>query len=244
MSGSGRVPSQTPTLVSLHEGRGCLAMWRDFPAQLAPRAGCGALIYSRSGYGNSTPLAGRRTSRYLHHEALNVLPEVLRALDIQRPILIGHSDGASIALIYAGRDIYDPRAVIVEAPHVLVEEKTLAGIRRAGELYRQTDLAQRLTRYHGDQTSSVFWDWYDLWLSPEFRDWNIEGVLPQITCPLMIVQGEDDEYGTKTEVDAIASQVAGASEVLVLSDCGHTPHRDRSESTLAAMAGFIRKLAP
>jgi pimeloyl-ACP methyl ester carboxylesterase len=234
-------PSQAPTLVFLHEGLGCLAMWRDFPAQLAACAGCGALIYSRSGYGNSTPSAGRRTSGYLHHEARNVLPEVLRAFNIKRPILIGHSDGASIALIYASTITCAARALILEAPHVFVEDVTLEGIRRTGELYRHTDFARKLARWHGDQTDAMFWNWYDTWLSPEFRDWNIEAGLPRITCPVMVIQGEDDEYGTKAQVDAIASQVAGAVEVLMLPDCGHTPHRDQREQAARAMIHFLER---
>ncbi|MEE8511852.1 MAG: alpha/beta hydrolase [Acidiferrobacterales bacterium] len=235
-------PAESPTLVFLHEGLGCLGMWKDFPPQLAAHTGCGAFIYSRSGYGDSTPLAHPRTSRYLHDEALTVLPAVLQAMDISQPILIGHSDGASLALIYAGSDTSAARGLILEAPHVFVEDVTLEGIRRAGETYRSTDLAQKLARFHGDQTNAVFWGWYDTWLSPEFRDWNIAEYLPQIKCPVMIIQGEGDEYGTKKQVDAITSQIAGPVEVVMLSDCGHTPHRDQREQTTWAAVPFIKRV--
>ncbi|MFQ5755572.1 MAG: alpha/beta fold hydrolase [Acidiferrobacterales bacterium] len=238
----GPAPAESPTLVFLHEGLGCLGMWKDFPPQLAAHTGCSALIYSRSGYGDSSPLARPQTSHYLHDEALTVLPAVLQAMDVSQPILIGHSDGASLALIYAGSDISAARGLILEAPHVFVEDVTLAGVRRAGETYRSTDLAQKLARFHGDQTNAVFWRWYDTWLSPEFRDWNIEEYLPRIKCPVMIIQGEGDEYGTKEQVDAIASQVSGPVEVLTLPGCGHTPHRDQIEVTSQAMTGFVRTL--
>lgn len=233
-----------PTLVFLHEGLGCLAMWRDFPAQLASATGCGAFVYSRAGYGDSAPLERARTPAYLHDEALVVLPAVLRAMDIGRPILIGHSDGASIALLYASATATTGTlALILEAPHVFVEDITIEGIKRTGELYRSTELAQRLARYHGDQTNAVFWGWYDTWLSPEFRTWNIEACLPGVSCPLLILQGEDDEYGTMKQVEAVASQVSAPAEVVMLPSCGHTPHRDQQTRVAKAMAGFIRRIS-
>ncbi len=235
-------PNENPTLVFLHEGLGCLASWRDFPARVAANTGCGTFLYSRRGYGNSDPLEGLRSPRYLLDEALVVLPDVLEQMQIRETIFIGHSDGASLALIYAGGSAHNSLGLILEAPHVFVEDITVEGIRRAGEIYRTTDLPQKLARYHGDQTDAVFRSWYDTWLSPEFRDWNIEAYLPAIDCPLMIIQGEGDEYGTKKQVDAIASQVSGPVEVLMLPACDHTPHRDQQEVTLQAMTYFIRNL--
>jgi pimeloyl-ACP methyl ester carboxylesterase len=236
-------PDETPTLVFLHEGLGCLRMWRDFPAHLAARTECGALVYSRRGYGGSAALERAHTSRYLHDEASTALPAVLAALEIRRPILIGDSDGASIALLYAGSaPVAAPLGLILEAPHVFVEPITRKGIERMGELFRSTDLARKLARYHDDRTNAVFWNWYDTWLSAEFRSWNIESCLSAITCPLLIVQGEDDEYGTTRQVDAIAAQVSGPAQALVLPACGHTPHRDQPQTVLAAMAKFIRSL--
>jgi pimeloyl-ACP methyl ester carboxylesterase len=231
-----------PTLVFLHEGLGCLAMWRNFPARVASATGCGAFVYSRAGYGDSAPLERARTPSYLHDEA-RLLPAVLRAMDIERFILIGHSDGASIALLYASSSATSGTlGLILEAPHVFVEDITIEGIKRTGELYRSTDLVQRLTRHHGDQTNALFWGWYDTWLSPAFRTWNIEACLPGVSCPVLILQGEDDEYGSKKQVEAIASQVSGSVELVMLPNCGHTPHRDQQTRVAKAMVDFIKQL--
>ncbi len=233
--------SAAPTLVFLHEGLGCLAMWRDFPARVASATGCGAFVYSRAGYGDSAPLERARTPSYLHDEA-RLLPAVLRAMNIERSILIGHSDGASIALLYASSGAASGTlGLILEAPHVFVEDITIEGITRTGELYRSTELAQRLARYHGDQTNAVFWGWYDTWLSPAFRAWNIEACLPSVSCPVLILQGEDDEYGSNKQVEAIASQVSGSVELVILPRCGHTPHRDQQTRVAKAMVDFIRR---
>jgi pimeloyl-ACP methyl ester carboxylesterase len=232
-----------PTLVFLHEGLGCAGTWGDFPARLAARTGCGALIYSRSGYGDSAPLDRPRTARYLHNEGLTVLPQVLRTMGIRQSILIGHSDGASIALIYAGAGGAEHTlGLVLEAPHVFVEDTTIEGIKRTGAIYRTTDLAQRLARHHGDQTNTVFWSWYDTWLSPEFRHWNIEEYFPDITCPLLVIQGERDEYGTKRQVDAVVSQVSAPAEAMMLPECGHTPHREQAQVTLEAMTRFVQRI--
>ncbi len=231
-----------PTLVFLHEGLGCLAMWRDFPARVVSATGCGAFVYSRAGYGDSAPLERARTLSYLHDEA-RLLPAVLRAMDIERFILIGHSDGASIALLYASSSATSGTlGLVLEAPHIFVEDITIEGIKRTGELYRSTDLAQRLARYHGDQTNAVFWGWYDTWLSPAFRTWNIEACLPGVSCPVLILQGEDDEYGSENQVEAITSQVSGPVELVMLPNCGHTPHRDQQTRVAKAMVDFIKQL--
>jgi pimeloyl-ACP methyl ester carboxylesterase len=234
--------SAAPTLVFLHEGLGCLAMWRDFPARVASATGCGAFVYSRAGYGDSTPLERARTPSYVHEEA-RLLPAVLRAMNIERSIFIGHSDGASIALLYASSGAGSGTlGLILEAPHVFVENITIEGIKRTGELYRSTELAHRLARYHGDQTNAVFWGWYDTWLSPAFRAWNIEACLPGVNCSVLILQGEDDEYGSKQQVEAIVSQVSGSVELMMLPSCGHTPHRDQKTRVEKAMVDFIRRV--
>lgn len=235
-------PDEAPTLVFLHEGLGSLATWKDFPNEVAAATGCGAFLYSRWGYGKSDPRIDPCNKHYLRDEALTALPEVLSQMGIRQPILIGHSDGASLALIYAGANSNDLRGLVLEAPHVFVEDITLAGIERVGQLYKSTDLPQRLARLHGDQANAVFQNWYETWLGPDFRSWNIEAYLPAIRCPLLIIQGEDDEYGTIKQVDAIRTQVSGPVEVRMLPNCRHTPHRDQRQATYQAMTQFIRNL--
>lgn len=235
-------PDEAPTLVFLHEGLGSLATWKDFPNEVAAATGCSAFLYSRWGYGKSDPRIGPCNEHYLHDEALTALPEVLSQMRIQQPILIGHSDGASLALIYAGANNNGVRGLVLETPHVFVEDITLAGIKRAGQLYKSTDLPQRLTRYHGDHADAVFQNWHDTWLGSDFRTWNIETCLSAIRCPLLIIQGEDDEYGTIKQVDAIRTQVSGSVEVEMLPDCGHAPHRDQPKVTMNAIIRFVRDL--
>jgi pimeloyl-ACP methyl ester carboxylesterase len=227
-----------PTLVLLHEGLGALAMWRDFPARLAAATGGATLVYSRLGYGKSGPLTAPRRVDYMHEEALETLPALRDALAIADPILVGHSDGASIALIHAGAGRWPVRGLILEAPHVFVEDVTVASIAAAKEAYATTDLRARLARYH-DDVDGAFRGWNDIWLDPAFRDWSIESCLAGVTCPTLVIQGADDEYGTTAQLDAIAVQVAGPVETLLLPDCRHSPHRDRPAATLAAMARFI-----
>lgn len=233
---------EAPTLVFLHEGLGSLATWKDFPNEVAAATSCGAFLYSRWGYGKSDPRIGPCNEHYLLDEALTALPEVLSNMKIQQPILIGHSDGASLALIYAGANSNDVRGLVLEAPHVFVEDITLAGIKHAGQLYKSTGLPQRLARYHGDRADVVFQNWYSTWTRADFRKWNIEDSLSAICCPLLIIQGEDDEYGTIKQVDAIRTQVSGSVEVQMLPDCGHTPHRDQREVTINAIIRFVRDL--
>jgi pimeloyl-ACP methyl ester carboxylesterase len=231
-----------PTLVFLHEGLGSVALWRDFPGRVAEATSLPALIYSRAGYGDSTALARARTPSYMHDEALAVLPALLDALDIVEPILIGHSDGASIALIHAGSAVRSVRAVVAIAPHVFVEDLSVVGIEQARLAYEATDLRAKLARYHAD-VDSAFRGWNEIWLSPAFRDWNIEALLPGITCPLLLIQGRDDEYGTPAQLDAIERQVSGQVERVELDDCRHSPHRDQPEATLAAIADFVSTLS-
>jgi pimeloyl-ACP methyl ester carboxylesterase len=235
--------ADAPTLVFLHEGLGSVALWRDFPAQLAARTGASALVYSRRGYGKSDRLEAPRNVDYMHEEALSVLPALLRELRISDPILIGHSDGASIALIHAGSGRWPVRALVLEAPHVFVEDVTVASIAQAKATYRATDLGSRLARYH-DDPGHAFWGWNDIWLDPAFRSWAIEEYLPGVRCPVLAIQGAADEYGTLAQLDAIERGVSGRFERLVLADCKHTPHRDQLALTLEAMAGFIERITP
>jgi pimeloyl-ACP methyl ester carboxylesterase len=227
-----------PTLVFLHEGLGSLELWRDFPDRVAAATGCGALVYSRYGYGQSDRLEGPRAVDYMHREALDSLPEVLAGRGIESPILVGHSDGASIALIHAGAGSWPVRALVLEAPHVFVEEVTVASIAEAKTAYATTDLPRRLGRYHAD-VDTTFRGWNDIWLDPDFRAWNIAEVLPSIRCPIQLIQGEDDEYGTFAQIDAIAAGAGGPVETVKLPRCRHSPHRDQPEATLAAMRRFI-----
>lgn len=229
-----------PTLVFLHEGLGSVAMWRDFPQRVADRCGCPALVYSRAGYGRSGPARLPRAVDYMHHEGLVVLPALLAALDIHRPILCGHSDGASIALICAGGTPTELTGLILMAPHVRVEELTVTSIAGAAEAYRETDLPSRLARHHADP-DTAFWGWNEIWLAPAFRGWNIEAFLPAIHCPVLTIQGEDDEYGTMAQIDAIAAAV-GDVEQCRLADCRHSPHKDQTEAALDAMGSFVDRL--
>jgi pimeloyl-ACP methyl ester carboxylesterase len=230
-----------PTLVFLHEGLGSIALWRDFPRKVADATQRPALIYSRAGYGRSTPLAAARTPSYMHDEARVTLPALLDAFGIVDAILVGHSDGASIALIHAGERIRPVRALVAMAPHVFVEAESIAGIARARRDYQGAELRSRLSRYHAD-VDSAFFGWNDIWLSPAFRDWNIEAILPGIDCPLLLIQGIDDEYGTMAQLDAIERRVSTRVQRVELSDCGHSPHRDQPQATLAAIAAFISSI--
>jgi len=227
-----------PTLILLHEGLGSVALWRDFPAKLAAATGCPAVVYSRYGYGRSDPLGAPRGVDYMHLEALETLPELRAALALDDAILVGHSDGASIALIHAGSGRWPVRAIVLEAPHVFVEDASIASIAAARTAYETTDLRQRLARYHAD-VDSAFRGWNDIWLDPVFRSWNIASVLPGMRCPVLAIQGADDEYGTLAQIDAIERGLTGRFERLVLANCQHSPHRDQEQATLDAMARFI-----
>jgi len=229
-----------PTLVFLHEGLGSIRQWRDFPENVARATGCRALVYDRYGYGNSDVLAEARVGLdFMHREALDFLPEMLFQLKVENPILIGHSDGASIALIHAGK--FPTRGVATMAAHVFVEEFGLTSIRELNRTFEASDLPERLGKYHRD-ARRTFHLWADAWLDPAFRDWNIEAFLPRIRCPLLAIQGEDDEYGTMAQLDAIARQAGGACELLKLANCGHSPYKDQVDPVLNSIAGFIKKI--
>ncbi|PIE82866.1 MAG: alpha/beta hydrolase [Candidatus Contendobacter odensis] len=231
-----------PTLVFLHEGLGSIRQWSHFPEQLCDLTHLPGLVYERHGHGQSETLTHPRSCDYLHQEAQDYLPAVLSTCHItEPPILFGHSDGGSIALLYAAACPDKVRAIVIEAAHVFVEEASLYGIRAACQSFEQGHLYRKLQRYHGDNTETMFRGWSNIWLHPDFRDWRIEKELQAITCPVLIVQGEDDEYGTRAQVDTIANSITGPSEILWLPHCGHTPHHQLRETVLEATAGFINQ---
>lgn len=219
-------------LVFLHEGLGSIAAWRDFPRAVCDRLDAPGLVYSRRGYGRSTPLAGPRASDYLHREAWVVLPELLTRFGMVDAVLIGHSDGASIALLYAAR--HQPRAIAVMAPHVFVEDVTIEGIRVARAAWASGKLRAPLARLH-DDPEGAFAGWNDGWLNPDFRQWNIEAEIAAIRCPVLAIQGYDDQYGTMAQLDRIAAAVQGPCRLLKLEHCGHSPQRDQPEAVIAAL---------
>lgn len=232
-----------PTLVLLHEGLGSVSMWRDFPARLAAATGCRTLVYSRHGYGQSDVLDAPFKIDFMHHEGREVLPQVLAELDIESPVLVGHSDGASIALLHAGDDRYEIAGLVVMAPHCFVEDISIRSIEAAKRAFETTDLPARLAKYHRD-VRRTFYGWNDIWLHPEFRAWNIEDCLAGIRCPILAVQGVDDEYGTMAQIEAIAAQASAAPEVelLKLADCRHSPHRDQEQAVVDAIVRFVDRL--
>lgn len=230
-----------PVLVFLHQGLGSMGLWRDFPRRLAAASGCGAIVYSRRGHGHSSPLTTPRGDDYLHHEALVVLPEVLAAEGVTDLVLIGHSDGASIALIHAGDGRWPVRGLSAVAPHVLVEDVTVAGVRAARDIFMQTNMVERLARHH-DDPRGIFLAWADTWLRPSFRSWNIEDHLSGIRCPTLLIQGVEDEYGTLDQLDRIERRVAGPVTRLDLCDCGHDPFRDQPVKMLQAHVAWLRTL--
>jgi len=233
--------SPRPTIVFLHEGLGSVAMWRDFPAQLCVALGCNGLVYSRQGYGRSAPLAAPRCVDFMHREAALVLPAVLKAFRIDEPILFGHSDGGSIALLYSAFYPGRPRACVVMAPHILVEEVSITSIAKARCAYEEGYLKERLARYH-DDVDGAFYGWNDIWLDPAFRSWTIETLLEAIQAPVLAIQGEDDVYGTMEQIEGIARRVRSASLVKI-AQCGHSPHRDQPGMTIEAVRRFLEALA-
>jgi pimeloyl-ACP methyl ester carboxylesterase len=224
----------------LHEGLGSVSHWKDFPGVLAETTGAGVFLYSRYGHGGSDSLGEPRSVSYMHHEAQVVLPEILRKAGIERPLLLGHSDGASIAILYAGTFPESPAGLVLEAPHVFVEDITVSGIAQARVLYNETDLPQRLGRYHAN-VDSLFWGWSNIWLDPRFRDWNIESYLDSIRCPVLAIQGAQDEYGTTRQIETIERRIPSAAAI-VLDDCKHAPHRDRPEAIVSAIRRFLGAL--
>jgi len=230
------------TLVFLHEGLGCIELWRDFPEVLCSSTGCPGLVYERKGYGGSDILMGPWTEDYLIKESTIDLPELLSVCHIDDAILIGHSDGGTIALIMSAVNGDRVRGVITEAAHIFVEEITIAGIHKAVEAYETEHLKEKLARYHKENTEMIFRRWVDRWLSPEYRSWNIKEYLSKITCPLLVIQGEDDEYGTPAQVEGIARLVSGPVETKLIPDCGHIPHFQARDTVLSEMTRFVKLL--
>jgi pimeloyl-ACP methyl ester carboxylesterase len=229
-----------PLVVFLHEGLGSLAMWKDFPQQLCEAAQCRGLVYSRPGYGRSTPRDAdeRWAPDFMHRQAHEVLPALLSALNVQGPLwLLGHSDGGSIALLYAAR--HEMAGCIAVAPHLFVEDISVTNIEKARRAYVEGGLRSGLAKYH-DDPDSAFWGWNGIWLDPAFRAWNIEAEIEAIRCPLLAVQGVDDEYGTLEQIRAIARRVS-QTQLLEIEHCGHSPHRDQPQALIAAAAAFIAR---
>jgi pimeloyl-ACP methyl ester carboxylesterase len=226
-----------PALVFLHEGLGSVALWRDFPARLAAATGRRALLYSRAGHGQSGVPREPRTPRFMHAEALATLPALLDRFALDAPVLVGHSDGGSIALIHAGASGRPVSGLMLLAPHVFVEDISVASIEAARETFATTDLGERMARHHRDP-EATFRLWNDIWLAPEFRAWNIEDVLAGVSCPVLAIQGEHDQYGTLAQLEAIERGVPGRVERALL-DCRHAPHLEAPDATLAAATAFV-----
>jgi pimeloyl-ACP methyl ester carboxylesterase len=237
-------PSQAPSIVLLHEGLGCLSLWRGFPEQLAKCTGLGVFSFSRLGYGGSDPAPLPRPLTYLDDEAATTLPAVLDAAGIRDFILLGHSDGGSIAAVFAGLHADERlRGVVLIAPHVIIEEVTVAGVWRAAAAFEQGDLRARLMRHHGDNTDIAFRDWRDLQLHPAFRAWTADRALDHIRVPVLMIQGDADAYGSREQVRRLQAR-RPESEVLLLPGCGHAPHLEREEDVLTAVAAFARRTLP
>jgi pimeloyl-ACP methyl ester carboxylesterase len=234
--------NRAPPLVLLHEGLGSVAMWRDFPDKLAARIGARALVYSRLGYGQSDRLASKRSVRFMHDEALETLPLLLDRLGIERPLLVGHSDGASIALIYAAAAGRGIDGLVLIAPHVFVEPVCLASIAAIRKVYRDGDLKARLAKYHA-HVDDAFFGWADVWLDPTFRTWSIEDLVPRVQAPMLLIQGLEDAYGTLAQLDRIEAAATAPTARRVLPECGHSPHRDAEATVIDAIAGFAAGLA-
>jgi len=232
----------SPTLIFLHEGLGSVALWRDFPSVLARRTGFAALIYSRRGNGFSPPLDRSRTPSYMHDEALAELPRLLDEEGVDRAVLVGHSDGASIAILYAAGHPERVAGLVLEAPHVFVEELSVRSIASIRERYESSDLRARMARHHADG-DATFYAWNDIWLAPEFRDWNIEEDAARLRAPALLIQGAADEYGTLAQIEAIAARSGGPVDRLILANCGHAPHRERPEFVVRAIADWLETLA-
>jgi pimeloyl-ACP methyl ester carboxylesterase len=235
-------PDAGPTLVMLHEGLGSVGLWGEFPDKLAAATGAGAFVYSRAGYGTSSPVALPRPVTFMHREAREVLPRVLDAIGFKRGLFVGHSDGASIAAIYAGSvQDHRVRGLVLMAPHFFTEDMGIAEIARAKEAYDNGDLRQKLARWHAD-VDNAYRGWNEVWLNPEFRHWDITEELAYIRVPILIVQGEGDQYGTVRQIEVAKEECYCPVEVALLSGARHAPHREAPEATLKTIAGFADRL--
>lgn len=238
----GPQPSEAPTIVMLHEGLGAAALWGDFPQSLQAATGMGVFVYSRSGYGASSPASLPRPLDYMSREALDVLPALLNAIGFQRGVLLGHSDGASIAAIYAGGSgDHRLRGVVLIAPHFIVEDVSVASIAAIRTTYETTDLRTKLARWHRD-VDNAFYGWNDAWLDPDFRRWDISDYLAYIRVPIAILQGEADQYGTNRQVEIAQEECYCPVDVTLIPQSGHSPHRETPELTLATVSDFVRRI--
>jgi pimeloyl-ACP methyl ester carboxylesterase len=239
----GATDQTAPLMIFLHEGLGSVSLWRDFPDRLCTELGCRGLVYSRPGYGQSTPRAPDEQwqNDFMHRQAYEVLPAFLEALGIDaagHPIwLFGHSDGGSISLLYAARFTHLVAGLIVLAPHIMVEDITIKSIQQAKITYEQTNLREKLGRYH-NEPDSAFWGWNNRWLHPEFKAWSIEEDIKAIQCPVLAIQGVGDEYGTLEQIRGIARRVP-QTQLLELADCRHSPHKDQPEQVIGGIANFM-----
>jgi pimeloyl-ACP methyl ester carboxylesterase len=235
-------PDEAPTIVMLHEGLGCVGLWGEFPEKLAAATGAGVFVYSRAGYGKSSPAPLPRAVTFMHEEAKAVLPTLLDAIGFKRGLLFGHSDGASIATIYAG-SIQDHRVrgLVLIAPHFFTEDMGIAAIERAKVAYQTTDLRQKLSRWH-DNVDNAFRSWNDTWLDPDFRKWDITTELAYIRVPMLIVQGTDDQYGTAKQIEVAERECYCPVEIALLPGVGHSPHREAPDILLKAAVDFANRL--
>lgn len=238
----GHSPDDAPTLVLLHEGLGSVAQWKDFPHRLSQATGFGVLAYSRAGYGHSSAVKLPRPLDYMTREAVDVLPGVLNSIGFRRGALLGHSDGASIAAIYAGTaQDFRVRGVCMIAPHFFTEPVGLAAIAEAKTAFETADLRQRLAKYHADP-DIAFRGWNDAWLDPGFEDWNIEEVIAYFRVPALVIQGREDPYGTLAQIEALEHGIYSPLDTLILDDCKHAPHIEYPDQTLAEIASFVSRL--
>ena len=238
----GPSPADAPTIVMLHEGLGSAALWGDFPQQLQERTGAGVFVYSRAGYGASSPVKLPRPLDYMHREALDVLPQLLDRIGFRRGLLLGHSDGASIAAIYAG-GVADHRieGIVLIAPHFVVEDVSVASIAEIKQAYENTGLKQKLARWHTD-VDNAFYGWNGAWLDPDFRAWDISDYLAYIRVPVALIQGEADQYGTIRQIEIAQEECYCPVEATLIKGAGHSPHREAPGQTLNAISEFSAAL--
>ena len=238
----GPLPDQAPTIVMLHEGLGSVALWGDFPDRLQAATGAGVFVYSRAGYGASSLVKLPRPLDYMHVEALEVLPKLLGAIGFRRGLLVGHSDGASIAAIYVGGvQDHRVRAIALIAPHFIVEDISVSSIAEIKQTYETTNLKDKLARWHSD-VDNAFYGWNGAWLDPKFRDWDISEYLAYIRVPVAIIQGADDHYGTVRQVEIAEAECYCPVDVTILEGAGHSPHREAPEAALRALSEFANNV--
>jgi len=233
--------ADAPTLVFLHEGLGSIELWREFPRQLCEATGLEGFLYDRQGYGKSSPMQYERGANYLDEEAQNILPTLLNKADIQNVILVGHSDGGTIALLFAGHFPERVSGIISEAAHVFMEEQTIRGVRNARMSYELTNLRSRLAPYHGEKTGALFDFWSKTWLSPDFKDWNIEDELQNVRCPVLAIQGTEDRYATERQARTIVDKTAGRAQSFFVHGGSHTPHAYKDD-VLPVMKDFVQQI--